>query len=242
MRRDAWTPEEDALLRRGLPVPGRTRKACGVRAARLGCGYAPKYPKCARKISAELRERIAERLAETGKVRATARELGVSYSTVSTIGARRGIRRDRPSTERLGEFVEYGGRRFAWYDNCWRETSGRRESLARILYEKYNGSPPPKGSVVVFRNGDRLDLTKGNLVALSRSDGAKRNWTIPEYRAIQYANAVSSVLNIRILEAENPELVRKRVEKAWETKRRNGIVREKGTRNEADDRPAASRT
>lgn len=187
-----------------------------------------KYPKRARKISAELRERIEERLAETGKVRATARELGVSYSTVSTIGARRGIRRDRPSTERLGEFVEYGGRRFAWYDNCWRETSGRRESLARILYEKYNGSPPPKGSVVVFRNDDRLDLTKGNLVALSRSDSAKRNWTIPEYRAIQYANAVSSVLNIRISEAENPELVRKRIEKAAETRRRNGKGFRKG--------------
>lgn len=229
MMRNAWTSEEDALLRQNRPVPGRTRNACGVRASRLGCGYTPKSPKCASRISTELRERIAGRLAETGKVRRTAREFGVSYATVSKIGVRRGIWRDRPSTERRGEFVEYGGKKFVWYEWHWRATTGKRESLARILYEKYNGAPPPKGTVVVFRNGDRLDLTKENLVALARSAQTKRNWSVPEYRAIQYANAVTSMLGIRISEIEDPELVRKRVEKAWESRRRNGNVRRKGT-------------
>ncbi len=220
MTRNAWTPEEDALLRQNRPVPGRSRTACSVRASHLGCGYTPKNPKCASRISPELRERIAGRLAETGKVRETAREFGVSYATVSDIGVRRGICRNRPSTKRLGEFIEYGGRRFVWSRWQWRATTGKRESLARILYEKYNGFPPPKGTAVIFLNGDRLDLTKENLVALSRSAQTKRNWTIPEYRAIQYANAVTSMLGIRISETENPELVRKRVEKAWETRRR----------------------
>lgn len=221
-RANSWTADEIALLKAHKPVPGRTSGACYTKACWLGLdGYRPVNPKTAVRLDAETNDRIAEQVRRTGKVRATARMFGVSYTTVTDLCKERGIDRDPPPTARLSDHIEWGGSKWVWRGDSWRETSGRRRSLARVLWEHYNGSPVPEGLSVVFLDGDRCNLSKGNLAAMTKSEQGAHTMRSERNRAMAAAGAAVGRLSTVLNEMADPESRRERIRKAVETRKAN---------------------
>lgn len=221
-RADLWTEAEIAILKAHKPVPGRTSGACYTKAFKLGLdGYHPVNPKTAIHLDAEMKDRIAEQVRRTGKVRATARMFGVSYTTVTDICKERGINRDPPSTARLSDHIEWGDSKWVWCGDYWRETSGKRRNLARVLWEHYNGNPVPEGLSVVFLDGDRCNLSKGNLAAMTKSEQGTYTMQSERNRAMAAAGAAVGRLSTILNEMANPESRRERIRKSVATRRAN---------------------
>lgn len=220
-RANSWTADEIALLKAHKPVPGRTSRACYTKAFSLGYGYHPVNPKTAVRTDAETKDRIAEQVRRTGKVRATARMFGVSYATVADICNERGIDRDPPSTARLSDHIEWGGSKWVWSGNYWRETSGKRRSLARVLWEHYNGRPVPEGLSVVFLDGDSCNLSKDNLAAMTKSEQGSHTMRSERNRAMAAAGAAVGRLSTFINEMSDPEARRERIRKSVATRNAN---------------------
>lgn len=221
-RANSWTADEIALLKAHKPVPGRTSGACYTKAFMLGLdGYHPVNPKTAVHPDAETKDRIAEQVRRTGKVRATARMFGVSYTTVTDICKERGIDRDPPSTARLSDHIEWGGSKWEWKGGYWRETSGRRRSLARALWEHYNGSQVPEGLSVVFLDGDRCNLSKDNLAVMTKREQGAHTMRSERNRAMAAAGAAVGRLSTVLNEMADPESRRERIRKSVETRKAN---------------------
>ena len=221
-RANSWTADEIALLKAHKPVPGRTSKACYTKAFLLGLdGYHPVNPKTAVRTDAETKDRIAEQVRRTGKVRATARMFGVSYATVADICNELGIDRDPPPTARLSDHIEWGGSKWVWKGGCWRETSGKRRNLARVLWEHYNGSPVPEGLSVVFLDGDRCNLSKDNLAAMTKSEQGTHTMRSERNLAMAAAGAAVGRLSTFLNEMADPEARRERIRKSVETRKAN---------------------
>lgn len=220
-RANSWTADEIALLKAHKPVPGRTSRACYTKAFHLGHGYHPVNPKTAVRTDAETKDRIAEQVRKTGKVRATARMFGVSYATVADICNERGIDRDPPPTARLSDHIEWGGSKWVWRGDSWRETSGRRRSLARVLWEHYNGRTVPEGLSVVFLDGDRCNLSKDNLAAMTKSEQGTHTMRSERNRAMAAAGAAVGRLSTFLNEMADPEARRERIRKSVETRKAN---------------------
>ncbi len=221
MRANSWTEDEIALLKSHKPVPGRTSRACYTKAFSLGHGYHPVNPKTAVRTDAETKDRIAEQVRRTGKVRATARMFGVSYATVANICNERGIDRDPPSTARLSDHIEWGGSKWVWNGDYWRETSGRRRNIARVLWEHYNGSPVPEGLSVVFLDGDPSNLSKGNLAAMTKREQGTHTMRSERNLAMAAAGAAVGRLSTVLNEMADPEARRERIRKSVETRKAN---------------------
>lgn len=222
-RANSWTEDEIALLKANKPVPGRTSRACYIKAFHLGHGYHPVNPKTAVRTDAETKDRIAEQVRRTGKVRATARMFGVSYATVADICNERGIDRDPPSTARLSDHIEWGGSKWVWRGDSWRETSGKRRNLARALWEHYNGRPVPEGLSVVFLDGDRCNLSKDNLAAMTKSEQGTHTMRSERNRAMAAAGAAVGRLSTILNEMADPESRRERIRKSVETRKANRL-------------------
>lgn len=222
-RANSWTADEIALLKANKPVPGRTSRACYTKAFQLGHCYHPVNPKTAVRTDAETKDRIAEQVRRTGKVRATARMFGVSYATVADICNERGIDRDPPPTARLSDHIEWGGSKWVWKGGFWRETSGKRRNLARALWEHYNGSPVPEGLSVVFLDSDPSNLSKDNLAAMTKSEQGTHTMRSERNRAMAAAGAAVGRLSTFLNEMADPEARRERIRKSVETRKANRL-------------------
>lgn len=69
----------------------------------------------------------------------------------------------------------------------------------RMVWEEHNG-PVPKGSVVVFKNGDRTDIRLDNLECITMAENAKRNQVKypPEFKRLsQMIGALNRQINKR---------------------------------------------
>lgn len=208
---DAWNAEEIALLKENKPVPGRTVKACYVKAFKLKIEYCPtgKSHKPFMEIRKKHEAEIIETLKENGfMIRATGRKFGLSYTTISKIAKAAGLSHNRSPKERKGASITWGGSCWTWYTSktCsyWRETSGKRRNLARVIYEEANGQLP-KGYVVTFKNGDRQDLRLENLQAMSKSEfGREVEIKDPRVMASILAGGALGRLKKMVKEAEDP--------------------------------------
>ena len=175
MRRNLWTPEEDALVRANRPVPGRSMMACYKRAHMLGTGYRPKSGTSGVRLDPDTVRKVAERYREFRNARAVGREFGICCETVRAIGMRLGIKPAPTTQARIGDYIEYGGKKYCRvHGNVFRCSGRNRTTLARVLWEEYHGTPAPKGTEVIHKNGDPLDFSKDNLELVGKGGGTRR--------------------------------------------------------------------
>lgn len=211
-----WTDDEIRLLRENKPVEGRTEKACRSKAYKMGIGYCPTGNSFAvqheRRVKYE--EAIIEELKRNGcKLRPAGRKFGVSYTTVSDIANRAGLSHNKSPKELKGASIEWGGSCWTWNErrnqsSYWRETTGKRRNLSRVIYEQANGKIP-HGHVVVFRNGDRMDLRAENLECISQEAFIERQRQDPMVAAAMLAGGALGRLNTRIRRETDPEYDKK---------------------------------
>ena len=223
-----WTDAEIAMLRNNILPEGRTLYSANNKAFRLGISFCPvtkKSFKAQREKTAYVTGSVIRELQKTGKVRATARKYGISYTTVMEIARKAGIKVNPDSLQKRAETIVFEGRNYAWHDSgyYWRCTTGKRESLARVLYERAHG--PIKGrKVVVFKDGNKYNLNIENLACVTpQEQGRQRYANDPLYRAQCLAALTLGRLNTQINEAIDPERKRKRIEKTWTTRRNRNV-------------------
>lgn len=236
MTAERWTTDEDALLRANKPVPNRTAQACWTRAHRLGVPYTPKNPKCGMRIDEKTKDLIAEEVRKTRNTRATGRKFGVSYEAVRAVCAERHIAVQPSSRDLLGDYVEWGGAKWVWTEKgYWRETGGERRNLARTLWEHYHCESLPNGFCVFFRDGNRHNLKRDNLEAMTMSEFTRRRLTIdPLFRATMLAAGAIGRLVRKAKEDANPYLGKERGKRCWESRKRNGNDHNKRTWTEEE--------
>lgn len=226
-----WTPEEDALLKACKPVPGRTAKACWTRAHKIGAHYTPVNPKRGIRIDEKTKDLIAEEVMRTRNTRATGRKFNVSYEAVRAVCAERHIAVNPCSRELLGDYVEWGGSKWVWcYKGYWRETTGLRRNLARTLWEHYNGMPVPPGLNVIFKDHDKKNLKKENLVAMTVGEVTSTRLKEDRLFAMKVrAAGCIGRLTRKIREMADPALAKERGRKAADARKRNGSYKKHTT-------------
>jgi len=223
-----WTDAEIAMLRNNILPEGRTLYSANNKAFRLGISFCPvtkKSFKAQRARAAYVTGSVIRELQKTGKVRATARKYGISYTTVMEIARKAGIKVNPDSLQKRAETIVFEGRNYAWHDSgyYWRCTTGKRESLARVLYERAHG-PIDGRMVVIFKDGNKYNLDIENLVCVTpQEQGRQRYANDPLYRAQCLAALTLGRLNTQINEAIDPERKRKRIEKTWITRRNRNV-------------------
>jgi len=224
-----WTEAEIAMLHANELPPGRTLQSAHVKAYRLGICFCPKSPKSGKaqkKFASSVKDYVIAEIRRTGNVRATARKFGVSYTTVSDIARKEGITVNETSVQRRAETIVFEGKNYAWSSTgyYWRCTSGKRESLARIIYERAHG-PIDGRKMVVFRDGNRYNFDIDNLVCMTpREFAINRQEKEPLYHAQCLAALTLGRLRTQINETLDPELKKKRMDKVWKSRRQKAGV------------------
>ena len=223
-----WTEAEIAMLRNNILPEGRTLYSANNKAFRLGISFCPvtkKSYKAQREKTAYVTGSVIRELQKTGKVRATARKYGISYTTVMEIARKAGIQVNPDSVAKRNETIVFEGRNYAWHDSgyYWRCTTGKRESLARLIYERAHG-PIDGRMIVTFKDGNKYNLDVENLVCMTPNEQSRKRYAEdPLYRAQCLAALTLGRLNTQINETINPELKKKRMEKMWNSRRaKNG--------------------
>ena len=90
-----------------------------------------------------------------------------------------------------------------------------------MLWEHYNGSPVPEGLSVVFLDGDRCNLSKGNLAAMTKREQGAHTMQSERNRAMAAAGAAVGRLSTVLNEMADPEARRERIRKSVETRKAN---------------------
>lgn len=223
-----WTDAEIAMLRNNILPEGRTLYSANNKAFRLGISFCPvtkKSFKAQRERATHVTGSVIKELRKTGKVRATARMYGISYTTVMDIARKAGIQVNPDSVAKRNETIVFEGRNYAWHDSgyYWRCTTGKRESLARLIYERAHG-PIDGRMIVTFKDGNKYNLDVENLVCMTPKEQSRKRYAEdPLYRAQCIAALALGRLNTQINETIDPELKKKRMEKMWNSRRaKNG--------------------
>lgn len=226
--KNKWTEDEIAMLRNNILPPGRTLHSAYTKAFLLDFCFCPvlkKSFKVQRNRTKFVTGSVIKELQKTGKVRATARKYGISYTTVMEIARKHGIQVNPDSRKKRNETIVFEGKNYAWSKSgfYWRCTSGKRESLARLIYERAHG-PIDGRMVVIFKDGNKYNLDIENLVCVTpQEQGRQRYANDPLYRAQCLAALTLGRLNTQINEAIDPERKRKRIEKTWTTRRNRNV-------------------
>lgn len=224
-----WTESEIEMLHANELPPGRTLQSAHVKAYKLGisfCPTSPKSGKAQKELASRVKDYVIDEIRRTGNVRATARKFGVSYTTVSDIARKEGITVNETSVQRRAETIVFEGKNYAWHSTgyYWRCTSGKRESLARIIYERAHG-PIDGRKMVVFRDGNRYNFDIDNLVCMTpREFALNRQEKEPLYHAQCLAALTLGRLRTQINETLDPELKKKRMDKVWKSRRQKAGV------------------
>lgn len=219
---NAWTEDELELLRQNKIVPGRTLGAARNKAFKIGVEtYAPLGGKASKPHPEELCRKIAEEVAKTRNCSRVGQKYGINRETVRSIAKRFGVVIQPGSRDKIGEHIEYLGKKWVWSPKgYWRCTTKGRMNLTHILFEIYNGQKLPKDHCVFFKDGNRFNLTKENLVAMTKSEFGKKKYNEnPQARAMIIAAGCLGRLNQRIKETMDPEAARQRCQKAAESRK-----------------------
>lgn len=222
--RKKWTEAEIAMLHENILPPGRTLHSAYTKAFKINISFCPiakKSYKAQRKRTAYVTGSVIKELQKTGNVRATARKYGISYTTVMDIARKAGIQVNLDSKAKRAETIVFEGENYSWHKNgsYWRHTSGKRESLTRLIYERAHGKIKGR-RVILFKDGNKYNLDVDNLICVTTSEQSRMHYeNDPLFRAQCLAALTLGRLKTQINEAIDPELKRKRIEKVWTTRR-----------------------
>ncbi len=103
---------------------------------------------------------------EVGTMRAASKLFDRTPCTLARMFRRRGL---FVNGARKVQAFEFNGERFGKMGRNWRRLTWPRVTLQRVVYEHHHGALPDKMSVQ-FKNGDRGDFSKDNLVAVTRAE------------------------------------------------------------------------
>lgn len=119
-----------------------------------------------------------------------------------------------------GDVLIYNGQRYTWsIKGYWRSTcSNDRHNLTRLIWETHHGEIPP-GHKVIYKDGNRFNVSIENLDCLSHSDFQKQRLEDPEYRMLVKCYTIYGQLIRNIIETTDPERRDLRYRKVWETRR-----------------------
>lgn len=155
--------------------------------------------------------------------RKAAREFGTSYSTV--IAACNKVGFHIPSVSEKSKTIRsitVDGIRFSFVAKPHyyrRKVNGKDETLAQYMYRKMFGTEKPKGMVVMFRDGDYHNYDPSNLYFVTMSERTSIEMQDPE--RYETNRQVLDTIRGRYFEEErrNPFLMKRRLRRAWSTRR-----------------------
>ena len=158
-----------------------------------------------------------------GSMRKAAREFGTSYSTVIDACARVGFHIPSPSEKsKTIRSITVDGIRFSFVAKPHyyrRKVNGKDETLAQYMYRKMFGTEKPKGMVVMFSDGDYHNYDPANLYFVTMSERMSIEMQDPERSETN--RQVLNTIRDRYFEEErrNPFLMKRRLRRAWSTRR-----------------------
>ena len=158
-----------------------------------------------------------------GSMRKAAREFGTSYSTVIDACARVGFHIPSPSEKsKTIKSITVDGIKFSFVPRPHyyrRKVNGKDETLAQYMYRKMFGTEKPKGMVVMFRDGDYHNYDPSNLYFVTMSERMSIEMQDPE--RYETNRQVLDTIRGRYFEEErrNPFLMKRRLRRAWSTRR-----------------------
>ena len=157
-----------------------------------------------------------------GSYRKAALEFGCSYQTVADRCHKRGVHIAGPHElcKRKKQLV-VDGHTFYWIDKGYYRGSvnGERLMLADYRYRQMFGTQKPKGTVIMFKDGNRGNYAVENLYFISTSEYMKLRNEDPEIHArnIELLNKGREENIAR--ERKRPWLAKKRLARTWSTRR-----------------------
>lgn len=177
--------------------------------------------------------------------RKAAEEFGCSYQTVADRCHKRGMHIAGPHElcKRKKQLV-VDGHTFYWIDKGYYRGSvnGERIMLADYRYRQMFGTQKPKGTVIMFKDGNRDNYAVDNLYFISTSEYMKLRNEDPEIHA-RNINLLNKGREDNIeRERKRPWLAKKRLARTWATRRERdpeGIGIKKGVearRRNAEER------
>lgn len=225
MRPVLWTSQEIACLRKNIVPPTRGEKAARTKAHKLGLSFCPGG--CQSQplnLSRRQREAIARAVKATGNKSHVANRFKVSRNYVIQVCKEFKVASGPSPHERLGEHVEYGGHNWSWKKGSWICTSSKvrasgKYNLGKVLWEKYHGEYPDRRHDVRFKDGDRYNLKKSNLVKLTKSEAQVLRMKEPMYKAMAYASGCMGLLMNAVSEVIDPMKKADRISKAVKTRK-----------------------
>lgn len=174
-----------------------------------------------------------------GSYRKAAIEFGCSYQTIADRCHKRGVHIAGPHElcKRKKQLV-IDGHTFYWIDKGYYRGSvnGERLMLADYRYRQMFGTQKPKGTVIMFKDGNRDNYAIENLYFISTSDYMKLRNEDPEIRARNIELLKKGREDNFERERKRPWLAKKRLARTWVTRRErdpegNGIKKMVETRH-----------
>jgi len=222
-----WTAAEIEMLRNDIIPPGRNESTARTKANKLGLNFCPKGKRNAPlNLPEEEKLKIVQHVKNHRNKTSAAITFGVSRNYVIEICKQYGVCVGKAPRDRIGEHVEYNGVNWSWKKGSWICTSSKvratgKYNLAKVLWEKYYGEYPGPKFDIRYKDGDRYNLKKSNLVKVTKAEAQKERLKDPLYKAMAYANGCYGLLQNRIAEELDPTRKAARCAKAADTCRIN---------------------
>lgn len=160
-----------------------------------------------------------------GSFRKAAREFGTSYSTVIDACAKVGFHLPSPQEKSHAiRSITVDGIRFSFVakGNYYRRhVNGKDQTLAQYMYRKMYGTEKPKGVVVRFYDGDYHNYAPENLYFITNSEKTKIEMQDPKRRETNKSVLLYNKDKYFDEERKNPLLMKRRMRRAWSTRRKN---------------------
>lgn len=154
--------------------------------------------------------------------RKAALEFGCSYQTVADRCHKRGVHIAGPHELcKKKKRLVIDGHTFYWIDKGYYRGSvnGERIMLADYRYRQMFGKQKPKGTVIMFKDGNRDNYAIKNISFISTSDYMKLRNEDPEIHA-RNINLLNKGREDNIeRESKRPWLAKKRLARSWATRR-----------------------
>lgn len=158
-----------------------------------------------------------------GSFRRAAREFGTSYSTVIDACNKAGFHIPSPAEKSLTiRSITVDGIKFSLVGRGHyyrRHVGDKDETLSQYMYRKANGKEKPKGVVVMFRDGNRDNYDPNNIYWVTASEATKAQMLDQERYEMSKAALVDGGNRNRENERRNPLLMKRRMRRAWTTRR-----------------------
>lgn len=159
-----------------------------------------------------------------GSYRRSAKEFGCSYQTVIDHCHERGFHIAGPHERcKKKKQLVIDGHTFYWNDKgYYRGTvNGERIMLADYLYRQIFGTQKPKGTVIMFKDGNRDNYVVDNLYFISTTEFMKRRNSDPAILAMNRKILEEGRNKNIAMEKQKPWLAKRRGQRTWRTRRIN---------------------